>query len=187
MHDRILHSKFTAKFIGDFGKIKPQEWPKTFHTTKTYTNLGSLIKTENRILAVDQALKDIIEKLEPDMHQFSPINIVMPKGKEYPKQYYVMVISQFLDSFSPTESEEGVWRDNSYEAHWGEKIIKYQVELPKKQYFSGLAMKSDVFKKSHLWREQKLNDPHLYISDEMANEIRNEGLRVTGIYQLKKV
>lgn len=175
------------KFLDDTEPLQEHEWPDEFKTTKSYNNLGSLIKTENKILAVDQALKNIIEKLEPDIHQFSPIKITMPKDKEYPKQYYAMVISRFNNSFSPEESDEDVWRDESYDAYWGERIKRYNVNIPKKQYFSGLAMKSEVFGSSHLWREKSLKDPDIYLSDELVNEIKSHELRTPAIYQLKEV
>lgn len=176
------------KFTQDLGPIKEHEWPKNLHTVKTYKNLGSLMTSENGLLLVDEALKDIIEKLEPDLHQFNPVKITMAKGVEYPKQYYVMVIRQFLDSFSPEESVEGVWRDASFDAYWGERIERYFVDIPKKHYYVGLALQCLKFKNSHLWIEQKLKDPDIYFSDELVDEIKRQSLRMPPqFYQLREV
>lgn len=175
------------KFLDDTEFLQEHEWPDEFKTTKSHNNLGSLIKTENRILAVDQGLKNTIEKLEPDLHQFSPIKITMPKGKEYPKQYYAMVISQFHDSFSPEDSDEGSWEDMSFDAYWGERIKSFNVSIPKKQNYNGLALKKNTFGASHLWRERSLKDPDIYLSDELVSEIKRQNLRTPAIYQLKEV
>jgi len=56
-----------------FSQIEEHEPPRSFNTVKGYKSLGSLIKLNNRILAVDQALRAIIERLEPGVHQFFPI------------------------------------------------------------------------------------------------------------------
>lgn len=109
MEERILFSKFSGKFTKDRGPLKPQERPTEFRTVATHKSLASLIILNSRLLAVDASLKEVIETLEPGVHQFWPIRITMPKGKEYPVQYYGMVIRRFLDSFLPDQSESGSW------------------------------------------------------------------------------
>ncbi|MCP4082583.1 MAG: hypothetical protein GY743_20320 [Planctomycetaceae bacterium] len=186
MQDRILYSKFAAKFFRDHGPIKPHEWPDEWQAEKTYNNLGSLVKLAGGPIVVDEALKNLIERLEPGVHQFSPIKITMPKGQEYPKQYYAFVISQFRDSFSPEDSDEGSWRDESFDAYWGERIAQYYVNIPQKKYFEGLAMRREVFGSSHIWRESKLQTPEIFLSDTLNAEIINAGLRVPKTFQLKE-
>jgi hypothetical protein len=66
-----------------------------------YKSLGSLIKLNDRILAVDEALKAIIERLESGVHQFFPIEIMMPSDKAPSVRYYVLVIGNYCDSFIP--------------------------------------------------------------------------------------
>lgn len=114
MEDRILYSKFSSKFIADKGPLKPHERPTEFRTRETRKSLASLIELSDQLLAVDEMLKGVIEGLEPGVHQFWPIRIVMPTGKEYPVRFYGMVIRQLLDSFSPEQSEEGSWYRREY-------------------------------------------------------------------------
>jgi hypothetical protein len=90
-----------------FAQAEAHEAPITFDTEKTYTSLGSMIKLNDRILAVDEMLRAIIDRFEPGMHKFFPIEIRMPKGAVFPKKYYTLVIGQYLDSFSPENSDEG--------------------------------------------------------------------------------
>jgi hypothetical protein len=70
-----------------FGPFAADEAPKRFETEKIYKTLGSLIVLNGRVLAADATLKEIIERFEPDVHNFSPLEIVMPKKIVYPKQY----------------------------------------------------------------------------------------------------
>jgi hypothetical protein len=178
-----------AKFIYELGDtfadmpaitpIEKHEAPKCFETAKTYSSLGSLMILNDRLWAVDQELKDIIERLEPGLHQFFPLQISMPKKVVYPKQYYVMVIRQFLDSFSPEKSVEGVWekRANGY----------YSVFTSSKKYVSGLAFSKNSIGNAHLWKERHLYTPEILFSDELQAEVVKNGLRLPKYFQMKAV
>jgi hypothetical protein len=159
--------------------IEAHETPKRFETVKTYTSLGSLVKLTNRILAVDETLKDIIERLEPGVHHFFPLQITIPKKQAYPKRYYVMAVGQYLDSFSPEKSNEGSWRDRT--------IGYYTAFDETKKYLAGLAFSKSVFGKAHLWRERHLISPEIIFSDELQAEIAKAGLRLPKHYQMKAV
>ena len=178
MQDRLLLSLFTAKFTADKGLLKPHECPHEFRLRETRQSLGSLIKLSERLPAVDGNLKDIIERLEPSVHQFWPIKITMPKDKEYPVQYYGMVIRFILDSFVPEKSDDGTWEA------MGQGYVRF---APKKSVYSGLAMSSEKIGASHLWRERKLRAPQVYLSDLLQAEITKAGRRVPKHYKMKEV
>src|SRR5207245_173725 len=79
--------------------------PTEYRMRETPKSLASLIQLTDRLLAVDATLKEIIETLEPGVHQFWPIRMPMPRGKDYPVPYYAMIIGRFIDSFVPEQSE----------------------------------------------------------------------------------
>ena len=178
MQERLLSSMFTAKFSRDKGPLSPHECPQEYRLRETRKSLGSLIKLSERLPAVDGKLKDIIERLEPGVHQFWPIRITMPKDREYPVQYYGMVIRRFLDSFVPEKCDEGAceFRNGAF-----------YPKFPKKQYYNGLAMSLTVIGSAHLWRENDLGAPQIFISDELQAEIANAELRIPKHYKLKAV
>jgi hypothetical protein len=60
--------------------LLPQEYPTEFRTEKAQQSLASLIMLPNGLLVVDQALKSLIEGLEPGVHQFWKMQITSPKG-----------------------------------------------------------------------------------------------------------
>ena len=159
--------------------IKAHEPPKWYETVKTYSSLGSLIELPNQILAVDDALKSIIERLEPEVHQFFPIQITMPKGAVYPKRYFVMAIGRYFDSFSKEKSKVGCWKDrgNGY----------YSALYNLKEHLTGLAFSKTVFGNAHLWRERHMSEPEILFSDELQAEITKAGLRLPKHYQMKAV
>ena len=84
--------------------LEPHELPRSFDTKKTYDSLALLIKLNSKTSAVDEDTKNLTERLEPDVHNFFAFELRMPKGKVYPKQYYILWIKQYFDAFSRDES-----------------------------------------------------------------------------------
>lgn len=158
--------------------IEPHEVPKVYRTEKRYTSLGSLLTLTNGFLAVDATLKEIIEGVEPGVHQFWPLKIVMTKDQPYPVPYYIMVIGRFLESFSADQSDPKSF------IRLGEGICTISVDT--KDYYSGVALKRSVFTGAHLWRERKLGR-HVCMSDQLQTEIKRAGLRIWKHWPMREV
>jgi hypothetical protein len=184
-----------SKFAHDPGKqmpdyppftpIEPHEAPNRFVLQKKYLSLGSLINTESRILAVDEPLKDIIERFEPGVHSFFPLEISMPYRENYqtyfenyPKQFFILAIGQYIDSFSPEQSDPGVWKEM--------RPGHFQYVDDEKS-MSGLALSKHAFGSAHLWRERRMAIPLICFSDQMMAEITAAGLRLPKRYRLKEL
>lgn len=177
-----FRSRVSRKFSSNAGPLDEHEKPKELKTYASYSNLGSIISLKNGLLAVDETLKEIIESLEPGAHQFWPIRITMPKGKEYPVQYYGIIIGQFFDSLVPEQSsEEILYARGSYEAR------KYSAIQKTKAAIGQIAMNSNVFSTAHLWREKILTSPNIIISDALKEKIDNADLRMFKNLSMKVV
>ena len=163
-----------------FSAAEPHEAPTSFDTEKTYSALGSLINLNGRTLAVDETLKALIERLEPGVHQFFPIEIRMPKGAVFPKNYYTLAIGQYCDSFSPEKSKPDSYR--TYPEYPG----FHNFEKSKKGV-SGLVLIKANLGNVHLWRERAFRETLTCISDELQAEIANAGLRMPQHYHMKVV
>ena len=164
-----------------FLPVEPYELPEFYKAEKSTNSLGSLIALNYGILAVDEKLKAIIERLEPNVHQFFPIEIRMPKGKTYPVQYYILLIGQYIDSFSPKKSKEGSYK--SYPDHPG----YYSLVRRPPSAMSGLAMSKEVFGDAHFWRERGLNGMLTCFSDELKTQAKKDGLRLPKHHKLMEV
>lgn len=163
-----------------FGSIVADEAPKRFKIEKNYPTLGSLMKLNCRILAVDEDFREIVERLEPGMHQFFPIEIVMPGNRLYRKKYFVMAIGQWLDSFSPEQSDPASWRKNG--------LTHYFIWAMNKPIMSGLAFSREVFGGAHLWRERRItHDEFLCFSDRLITECLRLGLNLPKHCRLKEI
>ncbi|KIC43025.1 hypothetical protein RA27_06820 [Ruegeria sp. ANG-R] len=181
MVDSIDNYIFSRKFVTDMGPVRPEECPRVFETRKFPKKLGSLISLSNRFLAVDEAMKAIIEGLEAGIHQFYPLKITSQKSEDYPKPYFGLVIRQFRDSFRPDDSVEGSWAPN--ELVEDSYCAKYNL----KECIVGLALSKEEIGSAHLWREIKLREPGVFFSDELQAEAKRQGLRLPKHFKVKDV
>ena len=169
--------EISRKFTRDLGPVADHEQPREFRA-RPVKALADLFKMSDQLLAVSAPLKNLIEGLEPDTHQFWPIRITHSPTREVPGPFHALVIRRFHDSFSPDQSEEGCWRESNG---------KYRSQSGKKKDYAGLALSRATFGGSHLWRETRLADPAICFSDTMKAEIDAAGLRIPTHYPLKEV
>jgi hypothetical protein len=160
--------------------IEEHEWPAEFAIEKRRDNLAAIINIGD-VLLVEDALKNIIERLEPGIHQFRPITITMPRGAVYPMQYYTMIIGQWLDSFAPEMSEPECFSGDGVRSSY---TVKYPATKSK---MAGLALSANLFGNSHLWRERNMFKPLIFMSNILHSEIIAAGLRLPKHFQMKEV
>jgi hypothetical protein len=152
--------------------IRVHEAPDCYKLEKNYSDLGSMIMLTNHIWAVEEALKNIIEQLEPNVHEFYPIEIIMPKGKVYPKSYFLLVVGQYLESFSLTKSKAGTSKESS------DFPGQYRLSSWTKIEIGGLAFEKSKFGNAHLWRERNGGEPDVFFSDRLKVELDLANLRI---------
>ncbi len=156
------------------------EWPAAYQTARLYPALNSLFMIEGPY-GVDQAMKDIIEKLEPGVHHFRPLRITGPNEEPYPRTYYTFIPGQYIHSFSPEHSREKIWQRTD-----DGKYTSLCVGDPKCS--AGLAFSKAAFGKAHLWCEtRKFSGFDMYFSDQLVGEIKQAGLKVRRLLRLKEV
>jgi hypothetical protein len=176
-HVRYRYS-ISQRFAKDLGCVLPHELPVEFETQRSYSALASMIGTENQLISVHENLKNLIEEFEPDVHQFWPIRILMPKNKAYPQQYYGLRIGQFIESFIPVEG--------TFSPHHGGGEI-YFSDGDNKAAYTRLQFSQAKVASAHLWRESRLIRPNIFISDSLQAAILERGLRIFKHYQVKVV
>ena len=142
-HIRYMY-EVSRKFTEDMGPLEPHERPSEFRLMERPKSLASLILLNDRLLAVDATLKEIIETLEPGVHQFWPLRITLRNGNEYPVAYYGMIIRRFIDSFVPEQSD----------AHQATGVIFYANGPTKKHYGNLTVLKNVARRSSSLARTQ---------------------------------
>lgn len=110
-------TKFSKKIQTYLGWLADHQRPERFRFKKTHKELCSLISLENKLAAIDIRQKEIIEDLEPETHQFWPIELTQPKDKPYPVPYFGMAVHSHLNCFRFEECDPGHARDKSIGDH----------------------------------------------------------------------
>lgn len=155
------------------------EPPRSFDLEKRVKSIGSLVMLTDRILAVDEALKEIIERLDLGVHQFFPIKIRRRNGEEYPRAYYIIVVGQYFDSFSLEKSDQASFEKDGERGFFHKET---KVDM------GGLAFRKAVFGHAHLWRDRRMSREWLTcFSDELVAEITKAGLRIPKHYRMMEV
>ncbi len=161
-----------------FSPVEAHEPPRTFDTIKTYASLGSLIELNDRLIAVDDVLKTIIERLEPGVHGFFTLQVTIPSDKTFRKAYHTIVINQYIDSFSSAKSDPLSWeREGDYYCRHEER----------KADMAGLAFSKVIFGGAHLWRERRFYSRLISFSDELRAAIVQAELRIPKHYRMREV
>jgi hypothetical protein len=171
-------SRKPTKRASAFATIMEHEKPVEYALSESYRSLGALLLLPDQLQAVNKSLRGLIELVEPNLHTFWPLSVTMPKGDVYPDQYFGIVVNRILDSFVPEKSNEGSFRLAG---------SLYHPKFPKKEYITGLAMSERVIGDAHLWREDGLGMPSIFLSDELMSRIQKLNLRLPKHYKLKQV
>lgn len=153
---------------------QPSEWldefecPDEFRLLKNQKDLAPIINTANRLYLVNAQLRDIIESFEQKKHQFWPVRLSLPKGGEYPEQYFAMVVHTYLDAFRPDLTDPECYRElaGGFAAHRDNKAC-----------YAKLTFSQEAIGDKHFWRDRRfLLYPEFFMSDELKAAIDDVGL-----------
>lgn len=159
--------------------VQPHEWPAEYVYKRAYKRDAAIVKFPNRSYAVTEPLRNIIERLEPGVHQFNPIRVLLPKGVEHPIQHHMMVVGRWLNAFRLEESDPSCLRDAD--------TVSPAVYLDDKRSFAGVAMAASEIGSAHLWCERAFRGGTFYVSDVLKAEIDKAGLRLPPTFKMKSV
>lgn len=118
-----------------------------------------------------ERVKDVIESVEPDVHQFVEFQLVTPGGKPLEDRYYFLNIMQSFDAlFVENSSVKWVWIDGSPSNEF-RKILVLRNPLPF-HYF----MSRPKIARRHLWTGALVLPYRIFCSDEMFQALKDADL-----------
>lgn len=125
------------------------------------SRLSSLVML-NGIFAVDRNFKRIIERVEPDVHEFWPVSIRL-WGLPYVKRYWGLSVNQFMSSLVPDQCVEGACETTDYKMYRVNKVSTMEA-------LAGMAFSPKVQDGAHLWIERWVSGADLFLSDALMAE-----------------
>ena len=116
-----------------------------------------------------EAFREMVEDLEPGVHQFFPIDIYGTDGKIYARRYYFQILNRvaFLDK---EKSEFKMVGSGLELGHYG---------------YGPLYFDFDAVKSLHLWRDKYFGGSVVFFSDELAQRMLDSNLRGIQIIKTK--
>jgi hypothetical protein len=158
--------------------VQPHEWPTEYVYARTYKRQAAMMEGPNRMFFVTEPLPDILEGLEPGVHQFNPIRVVLPKGEDHPVRHHMMIVGRWLDAFRLDESDPDSLHIDGQPP---------RVKPRYKEDFRGVAMSKAEIGNAHLWRERRLLPATFYMSDTLKDEADKAGLRLPPHFRMRLV
>jgi hypothetical protein len=114
----------------------------------------------SRLLFVSEGVKDVIEELEPGLHDFAPMEIRYgTRDSNESFQYFALRINQSFDAIDYEKSDMDVIVQQN-----GNRILEKKTGVP-------VIMKPELTAGKHLWVYHKV-----YCSDELHDALTARGL-----------
>jgi len=102
--------------------------------------------------AVSTDVKQCIEALEPDVHQFVPLDAVDPKGNRLAKNFYYLNVLKHLTAVDVERSDVGYSEHHMRDYRDGSPVsVKTMYFSPRAGVPPRLTLRSDVIRRHHLW------------------------------------
>lgn len=115
---------------------------------------------------VSQRFKDLVEGLEPGVHNFLPTELIYSKGAPAREPYYFLQHGRDLDSVILNRS-----RHKEIEKYDGGKAFIL------KRANHSIVMDRSHTKSIHFWKEKKASYRDFFLSDELFGKINELGYR----------
>ncbi|WP_208347473.1 imm11 family protein [Pseudaestuariivita rosea] len=154
-------------------KLEPNEVPSVLKLEKNPQNLPASFMTADSLYIVQKPFRDLIEKLDPGLHQFFPIEVRLRNETPHDPSCYAINVTETRDSILDEQSsvEKFVTNPNNTDKH----IIYY-----KKDVTVDPIKLTDI----HLWREARY-PWSLLMSDELRDALKETGLRTPRCFKAK--
>ncbi|PXW67604.1 hypothetical protein C7451_1261 [Blastomonas natatoria] len=125
--------------------------------------------TPNAFPCVSSRFKEVVERFEPDVHQFFPVAVV-DKAKEKIDERWLWVVCNRIDGVDREHTNLFFQNQNLWTSSYKEDGEWKRVRDPK------VAFNKQQTEGFHFWRDKHLFGEGIYVSDEGAQALQSENL-----------
>lgn len=183
----VVRRTFTSdeRFIPDIERIEsPKTWgPLEWHRRRFNAEDGAVVgylqdsvvdTTDFLVLGskpiVCDVFKELVEALEPGIHQFLPAKLMQANGQIMPKKFWALNILQSCEPIIAEKSNVTVF----------EETTEHQARLRTSRYLRlngqpRLTVSKDVVAGRHLWRSREL-PAYIFFSEELMARVQDNRL-----------
>ncbi len=124
-------------------------------------------------LTVAGKFRDIVEGLEPGIHQFFPVAVLRRTGEAFPGQFHLVNVLQKADAII-VEKSEAMWRRREVRLPDGRVVESKILSIgPSPE----LTLDRTVIAGRHLWRGDQHARDHIFFSDALMERVQRAGLK----------
>ena len=169
--------EISKKYLFDMGPLASSELPRVYQTEKTYKTIGSMFEVSDQLVVVEEALKDLIEELEPSAHQFWDLSLTRPNKEPYERRYCGMRINRFIAAIDVDSSGDDV-------------LIKYEDSYTLKNISRSQAKNLFVSARDIssycIWRDE-YNPNRIFFSKQFFELAKKKGFDLPRSAELKEI
>lgn len=122
--------------------------------------------------------RDIVEKLEPGVHQFSPVRLTRKSGHLVDPPYFLLNVAQAFDCIV-LEKSDLEWREKGTPGPYGEETQRKLIRI---KSLDGLVLRKEAIEGRHMFRSE--GQPPLggclFFSDELMTAVKKA--RLQGVF-----
>ncbi|WP_278027866.1 imm11 family protein [Roseicyclus salinarum] len=163
-------------------EIDPDCVPREVLLDRPLKSFMDFFFINNGINVVSTRLREILERLDPGLHQFWPMNFRTKRGIRTDGQFHGMVVMGFANALSEEGSDLLVVGPSMTPLPGGKSVPSKRKAILR--HTGNAAVRTDSLPACHLWWDHGLWPHYLLCSDALRQEIVDGGLNV---FKMKKL
>ena len=172
-------AEYNSMFRGNLGTpIELDKVPSYVVVRKPRPELPDMFWGQASLLVVSGAYHDIIERLDPGLHQMWPIEMRRKRKGPYPGRWYGLNIRPRAKAISPAESDTKIAK--------GSERLGTPDHIRVQNSFK-VAVRKDALPDVNLWWDDGLDGPVILCSDALRDAVVAEGLKSIPLIKAKEV
>jgi len=157
--------------------LLPEETPQHLVLDRPGKHPRDIFQTHNGAMVVSQALRGLMEEMDPECHQFMPLTI---DNLSDGKNWFILNVHAKQDSIVDEESDVEQRFESTGKEMMGIPSFGYET-IPLK-----LTFRKSEMRDLNLWRERRYKG-YLFCSDKFEEKIRNEKLKFFKFIQAREI
>lgn len=162
--------------------IKPDHLPTQMKPSRSISKFPDFVNFAGGAIAVSEVFKEVVESLEPNVHQFFPFDVVSNKG-ELKAQMYIMIVCNRIDAVHSDKSNRvfGGKRWKMREEIWSDPDREKWVGKDK------LVLKKAKLQGVHCWVDKHLDISEApFVSNELKVALECKNLHQVGFREVEE-